>query len=193
MSNAQVQNYRASTTPHIFGSPGEHYWFAIYTRARHEKMVTNQLSHNGVTTFLPLLSQTHRWSDRKKAVQMPLFPGYTFVRTAWTSAAHLEVLKTAGVVGFVGTGRVGIPIPDKQIEDIQTVLQHGVSCAVYPFLRVGQLIRVRGGCLDGVKGRLVTLRGQRSLIISVESVHNSLAISLEGFDIEILPANNSVT
>jgi transcription antitermination factor NusG len=170
----------------VAGTPAGQNWYAIYTRARHEKVVTALLRQKEVTTFLPLLSQMHRWSDRRRLVEVPLFPGYSFVRIAAAPQAYLQVLQTAGVVSFVGNGRAGVPIPDKQIEDIQLVLAHRVPCAIFPFLRVGQRIRVRGGCLDGVEGQLVTLKGDRTLIISVEPILQSLAIRLDGYDVEIL-------
>lgn len=167
-------------------------WYAVYTRSRHEKIVSFLLSQKGINTFLPLLTKTHRWSDRNKAVQVPLFPGYTFVHIPPTPHVHLEVLRTTGVVGFVGNRNVGVAIPDKQIEHIQTILTHRIPCGIYPLLRAGQRVRIRGGCLDGVEGCVVSLKGHRSLVISVESVQHSLAIRLEGYDVDILSASGSV-
>ncbi len=175
----------------VAGAAANHHWYAIYTRARHEKAVATLLRQKDVTTFLPLLSQMHRWSDRSRIVEVPLFPGYSFVRIAAAPQAYLQVLQTAGVVGFVGSGRSGVPIPDKQIEDIQLVLAHRVPCAIFPFHRVDQRIRVRGGCLDGVEGRLVTLKGDRTLVISVEPILQSLAIRIDGYDVEILAHGDS--
>jgi transcription antitermination factor NusG len=168
------------------------HWFALYTRARHEKVVTNSLQQRGLTAFLPFVSQVHRWSDRRKTVQMALFPGYTFVRTANTPESFVHVLATPGIVGFVGAGGRGTPIPEKQIEDIQTVLMQELACAMHPFLRVGQRVRVRGGCLDGVEGLLAAINGNRSLVISVESMPRSIAICIEGYDVEILSATGAV-
>jgi transcription antitermination factor NusG len=168
----------------------EEHWYAVYTRARHEKVVDISLRQKGMTTFLPLVSRSHRWSDRQKVVQVPLFAGYTFAHLAPTAEAYLQVLQTVGVVGFVGTGRRGIPIPDKQIEDIQTVLRKKIPCAIFPFLRVGQRVRIRGGCLNGIEGLLVALKGDRTLVISVESILQSLAIHIEGYDVEILSAGD---
>jgi transcription antitermination factor NusG len=102
------------------------------------------------------------------------------------------VLQTAGVVSFIGNGRCGVPIPDKQIEDIQIVLTHRVPCAIYPFLRVGQRVRIRGGCLDGIEGLLIAFKGDRTLVISVESILQSLAIRIEGYNVEILSSSDSV-
>ncbi|MGB9435226.1 MAG: UpxY family transcription antiterminator [Candidatus Acidiferrum sp.] len=167
-------------------------WYALYTRSRHEKAATASLKEKGLTTFLPLFSRVHRWSDRRKTVEVPFFPSYTFVRTVATPENSVRILQTPGVVGFVGTSRRGIPIPDKQIEDIQTVLAQNIPCAIFPFLRVGQRLRIRGGCLDGIEGRLVTFKGDRSLVISVEPILRSVAIRLDGYDVEILSPNEAV-
>ena len=77
-------------------------WYAIHTRARHEKAVTAQLERIGVTTFLPLVRQTHQWSDRQKTVQCVLFDCYTFVCLEAHTQKHLHILETPGVIGFVG-------------------------------------------------------------------------------------------
>jgi transcription antitermination factor NusG len=174
------------------GVPAEEHWYAVYTRSRHEKAAAALLQQKGVTTFLPLVSRVHRWSDRRKTVQVSLFPGYTFVRVIPTAETYLRVMETAGVVGFVGVGRHGIPIPDKQIEDVQTLLTQNISCAISPFLRVGQRVRIRGGCLDGIEGLLVAFKGDRSLVISIDSIFQSVAIRIEGYDIEILSSGDSV-
>src|ERR1700693_4068701 len=90
-------------------------WFAVRTRSRHEKIVAYQLRNQGVTAFLPLATQIHRWSDRKKIVQVPLFPGYAFVRVVPSSKQYVSVLRVYGVSSFVGVRGEGTPIPDKQI------------------------------------------------------------------------------
>src|SRR5271165_3748255 len=153
-----VLNHLTSTETAIVSALPEEQWYALYLRSRHEKAVAALLEQKGVTTFLPLFSRVHRWSDRRKMVQVSLFPGYTFVRADASPESCVRILQTPGVVSFVGTGRRGIPIPDKQIEDIQTVLTQNIPCAIFPFLRVGQRLRIRGGCLDGIEGRLVTLK-----------------------------------
>jgi transcription antitermination factor NusG len=187
-----VLNYLAATEGAIVPALSEEHWYALYTRSRHEKAVVALLQQKGMTAFLPLCPRVHRWSDRKKTVQVPLFPGYTFVRVDAAPESCVRVLQTPGVVGFVGTGRCGIPIPDRQIEDIRTILTQNIPCAIFPFLRVGQRIRIRGGCLDGIEGRLVTLKGDRSLVISVEPILRSIAIRLDGYDVEILSPSESV-
>ena len=172
------------TIPATFAPWEESRWYAVQTRARHEKKVATQLQGKGVAVYLPLIPQVHRWSDRSKVVQLPLFAGYAFVRTELSPVARLGVLQTAGVISFVGNHGQGIPIPDKEIEDVQALLTHKAPCALYPFLKVGQRVRIRGGCLDGVEGILAALDSKRSVVVSIELIQRSLAVRVEGFDVE---------
>jgi transcription antitermination factor NusG len=159
-------------------------WYAVQTRARHEKKVTTQLQNKGIETFLPLITRIHRWSDRNKKIQLPLFPCYTFLRQDACTCKRFAVLETPGVLGFVGVRGIGLPIPDKEIEDIQTLLAHDVTCTLYPFLKIGQRVRIRGGCLEGVEGILVANNGNRNLIVSMELIQRSMAVRIEGYDVE---------
>jgi transcriptional antiterminator NusG len=159
-------------------------WYAIRTRSRHEKMVAEQLESHGIESFLPLVKRTHKWSDRTKEVELPLFAGYNFVRLALCSPDRLRVLKTHGVAGFVGVRGAGIPIPDAQIENLKTVLLSQIPFNDCPFLSIGQRVRIRGGALDGIEGILEAQKGDRTLVISVEPIHRSLSISVDGYCVE---------
>ncbi len=161
-------------------------WYAIQTRPRHEKKAAAELQNKGVVTFLPLYTEIHRWSDRRKLVEMPLFPCYAFIHMVPSDEVTLRVLRTTGVLGFVGIRGQGLPIPDNQIEDVRKLLACRVPFSPYPFLRAGQRVRIRGGSLDGIEGVLVARKGDRSFIISVELIQRSLAIRIEGFDVEAL-------
>jgi transcription antitermination factor NusG len=173
-----------SPAPGIFAE--ESNWFAIHTVARHEKRVVQQLQETGVVTFLPLMRQIRQWSDRRAAVEVPLFSCYAFVRTAQTSEERLKVLRAPGVLGFVGNDRLGTPIPIAEIENLQTALKEKIPCAVHPFIRVGQRVRVRGGSLDGVEGILLRQGKDQSLIVSVALLQRSVAIRVEGYDVELV-------
>src|SRR5258708_19724484 len=87
---------------------------------------------------------------------------------------RVRVLRTQGVVSFVGVHGTGTPIPDHQIDDIKTLVASRIPYEERPFLHIGQRVRVRGGALDGVQGILVAGSGDRSLGIPVEPIHRSL-------------------
>ena len=158
-------------------------WYAVQTRPKHEKKVAAELKEKSVNAYLPLLAQIHRWSDRRKLVETPLFPGYLFVRAHLEPEFRVSVLRVWGVVNFVGSQREAIPIPDSEIESIQSLLSSKIPLSPYPFLKVGQRVRVRGGALDGLEGILLTNDGKR-LVVSVGAIHRSLSIAIEGYDVE---------
>src|ERR1700692_4679889 len=129
--------------------------FAIHTVAKHEKRVTKQLQDKHVDTFLPLLPEIHRWSDRQAKVAVPLFSCYTFVRIMSLPENRLPVLTTPGVLGFVGTTKAGTPIPDSEIENLKTAIKNHGGCGRHPFITVGARVRIKAGALAGVEGVLV--------------------------------------
>lgn len=159
-------------------------WFAVQTRPRHEKKVSAELQEKGVSAFLPLVSSTRQWSDRRRVVEMPLFAQYVFVRIAQTLQTRVSVLRTNGVTNFVGTRGLGVPIPDEQIERVQAVVTHGIPATPHAFLNVGKRIRIRGGALDGLQGILTAVNGDQTLVVSVELIQRSIAIRIAGFSIE---------
>ena len=161
-------------------------WFAVQTYPRHEKRAASQLALRGVDHYLHLVTQLHQWSDRRKLVELPLFPCYMFVHVPPSAEHHVQVLQVGGVIGFVGDGRRGLPIPEHQIEDIRTLLRNTIALDPYPFLKVGQRVRICGGSLDGIEGILVRRNGMRRLVISVDNLERSFSICVEGLAVEAI-------
>ncbi|MBZ5644074.1 MAG: hypothetical protein LAO19_15035 [Acidobacteriia bacterium] len=142
------------------------------------------LQEKRIFTFLPLLQQMRRWSDRWSKVEIPAFSCYAFVRIVATAEARAKVLRTAGVLGFVGGQGLGASIPDAEIENLRTVFHEGIPCLVHPFLNVGMHVRIRGGALDGVEGILVRQNQDMSLVVSVALLGRSLSIRAEGYNLD---------
>ena len=161
-------------------------WYAVHTRSQHEKAVVNQLERRGIETFLPLISETHRWSDRQKIVHLPLFSCYAFVRIRPLPELWYKVVQTNGVLRIVGVRGTGTPIPESQIESLRTVLSGDVPHVLCPFLQLGQRVRVRGGALDGIEGLLVARNGDRTLVISVEPIQRSIAVRIDQYQVEAI-------
>jgi transcription antitermination factor NusG len=159
-------------------------WFAIQTRARHEKKVRAGLQERGIETFLPLVRQTRLWSDRRKEIEFPLFSCYAFVHIVPTPQTRLAVLNTPGALSFVGVQHRPTPIPRNQIEYLRTAVLNQVPLAEQPFIKLGQRVRIRGGALEGIEGILVAAKSGRRLVLSIEPIERSVSFSIEGYDIE---------
>jgi transcription antitermination factor NusG len=160
-------------------------WFAVETRHRFEKKVVMQLDHKGFPAYLPLLTEQHQWSDRQKAVTIPLFPGYAFVQLDRSRSSCQAVLHTAGLIRFVSFGGTVAEVPHKQIEDLQLLLREKGQFSFRPFVHTGRKARVRGGCLHGLEGILMEREKDR-LVLSIHSIHRSLSIEIHGYELELV-------
>jgi transcription antitermination factor NusG len=158
-------------------------WFAIETKYRFEKKVAVHLKHKGFRVFLPVSTEYHQWTDRLKAITAPLFPGYAFVHLDQSRDFCQAVLRTPGLIRFVSFGGVAATIPRKQVEDLQMLMQQNNSFAEHPFVQAGDRVRLRGGCLHGLEGILVK-QGNDKLVISIQSIQRSLAIEVQGYEME---------
>jgi len=161
-------------------------WFALRTRSRHEKVAAHHLELGGIDTYVPLVSKVNRWSDRKKLVETPLFPGYVFAFLSYTSEQRIRALRSHGVVGFVGPQGQGTPIPSDQIEGVRRIIDNKIDFHQEECLRVGQRVRIRGGCMDGLEGVVINCKGMNTLVISIGVIQRSLCINLDGYSIEVI-------
>ena len=165
-------------------STAESEWYALHTRPRHEKLVVERLMERGVETFLPIITEVHRWADRKRKVQLPLFSCYVFAKFIPNKSERLRVLRVGGVLGLVGSHGEGTSIPDEQIDAVRTVVEGAAPWSSHPFLKIGQRVRIRSGALDGMEGILVSRNGSETLVISVDAIQRSLAVRVEGYQVE---------
>jgi len=184
VSNVQIDFCSTPPVSPPVGMPKESNWYAIHTVARHEKRVARQLEEKRIATFLPLLEQIHRWSDRRCKVEVPLFSCYAFIHVAATAERRQQVLQTQGVLGLVGSESQGTPIPDAEIENLRRAIREKAPCTLHPFVDAGKRVRIRGGSLDGLEGILVGPAGDESLVVSVKLLRRSVSMQVRGYDIE---------
>jgi len=156
---------------------GTERWFAIHVKSRSEKLCAAIMENKGVEGFLPLYERRHRWSDRVKLVELPLFPGYVFCRL--DPRRRLPVLTIPGVLQFVGIGKTPAPIDDGEIANIQTTLRSGLLTEPWRFLEAGQRVRINDGPLAGLEGLLVGTSKRQRLVVSVTLLKRSVAVAIE--------------
>lgn len=145
-----------------------------------------ELAGRGVESYLPLFREVHRWKDRKKLVELPVFPGYVFARFTNTNEYRLRVLKALGVVRILGPGERIEPVPDAEIDSVQRLLSSGVAAFSHPFLREGAWVRVKHGPLTGVEGLLVRVKNQTRLVLSVNLLSQSVATEIDVSDVAVV-------
>ncbi|MBV8550994.1 MAG: UpxY family transcription antiterminator [Acidobacteriaceae bacterium] len=163
-------------------------WYAIRVRTRWEKIVAGALHGKGYDEFLPLYRKCSRWSDRKKEIDCPLFPGYVFCRADLTGRPSM--VTTPGVIGILSFGGKPAIVSDEEIEAVKAVIRSGAQAEPWPYLREGQLVRVGEGALAGLEGVLVRAKSNWRVVLSIEALCRSVAVEIDReYAIPILPAS----
>ncbi len=161
--------------------PNSNRWYAAYTCARHEKRVAQQLEEREVENFLPLYLAVRRWKDRRKELQLALFPGYVFVRMDLRD--RLRVLQLPGVVRFVSFGEVPVPLREGEIETLRQGMANPMRIEPHPYLKIGKRVRVEGGPFWGTEGILVRRRESCRVVVSIDLLMRSVAVEVDEADL----------
>src|SRR5712691_11232380 len=162
----------------------EERWYAAYTCANHEKRVAQQLVERQVEHFLPLYRSVRRWSDRRVQIDLPLFPGYVFVRLALRD--RLRVLQIPSVVRLVGFNGLPTALPDEEMEILRSGLAERLRVEPHPFLTVGRRVRITAGPFDGLQGVLKQKKSNLRVVVSLSLIHRSIAVDLDAADIALI-------
>lgn len=176
---AAMASNREASTP-----PSAAHWYALYTNARHEKVVAKQLTDRRIETFLPLYRSWHRWKDRRKQVELALFPSYVFVRIE--EQQKLPVLKVPGAVQVVSFNGKMAALPEREIEALRNALENEIYAEPCPYLKVGRKVRVVRGPMEGAEGVLSRKKDKCRVVISVDVLMRSVAVEVDATDLEAI-------
>jgi transcriptional antiterminator RfaH len=153
-------------------------WFVAYTKPRHEKKLAARLTQIGINTFLPVMKSIRIWKDRKKRIDMPLFPSYLFIYLT-DIQSYYDGLKTDGCIYYLKTGTEIARVSDKIIDNIRMLIDNNVSLKVInEQFHPGQEIMIKQGALAGLNGEVVQVNGCKSLLIRVKLLQRNLLVTL---------------
>ncbi len=160
------------------GVTREKQWFALYTRARAEKKVFDELQKVGIAAFLPLIKKERKWSDRKKIIDAPLFNSYVFVSVDVHD--YYQALNVYGAVRFVTFEGKPVPIPEKQIQAIRRYIDDPLSADDQAaVLETGQMVTIKSGPMEGLIGQLVGFRNKTRLMVHIDAVGQTICVHIE--------------
>jgi len=179
-AKAQVVDVPAA----VSGNPGGANWYALYTAPRHEKSVAGHMERRGIPCFLPVYRSVRLWKDRRKELDLVLFPGYVFVRIALRN--RLQVLQLPGAVRLVAHNGQPAALPEDEIETLRNRLVHSRSLQPHPYLRVGRRVRVRSGPLQGLEGVIVRRKDRCRIVFSIDLIMRSIAVEVDEPDVELV-------
>jgi transcription termination/antitermination protein NusG len=154
-------------------------WHVINTRCHHEAQVAQRLTRKGLEIFFPRVTVPSRRQDRKVHINLPLFPGYLFVRHSLEADAYLEIIKVPGVAKILGCSGRFTPVPPETIDSIKVALNSPRPCAPHAYVKRGRMVRIATGPLAGVVGIIVARKEkERKVVVNVELFRRAMAVEL---------------
>ena len=153
------------------------HWIAVYTKARHEKVVHEQLDKKNIEVFLPLIRSKRRWSDRIKWVNIPLFSSYVFARIELKN--HLYVLQTTGVHHIIRFKDEIAVIPNDQIQAIKLMLEGGYTPESTDYFVVGDEAEIIVGPMKGIKGIISRIDGDDKFVLKIDAIKHAIIVHID--------------
>jgi transcription antitermination factor NusG len=159
-------------------------WHAVYVRSRAEKKAHTDLQIKDIETFLPLQRKLRQWSDRKKWVEMPLIPGYLFVRIS--RKEYDTIFQSSYVVSYVRFEGTAAIIPENQIDYLKMMLNDDKEIEIsQENFAPGQMIEVVSGPLIGLRGKLIRNKGKSKVAVELQQLGYTAMVEIKAENIRI--------
>lgn len=157
-------------------------WYALYTCPRHEKRVAEQIKRRSFSCFLPLYRSMRRWKDRRKELELALFPGYVFVHMV--PEDRLQILQVPGAVRLVSFNGKPAALPEEEIQALRNRLSGTTRVEPHPYMRKGRRVHVRSGPMQGLEGIIVRRKDSCRVVFSIDLIMRSVAVEVDESDLE---------
>jgi len=162
-------------------------WYAVYAQIHHEGKVYSRLLAKSFECLLPQMERWSRRRDRRKRIQVPIFPGYLFVRAVLDNYEQVRILQTPGVVRIVSNKDGPLPVPDEQMSSLVSLLDSASVLTVHPYLQEGMRVRIANGPLYGCLGILVRKKNEKArLVVAIDIIQQAVSVELSEEDVEPL-------
>jgi transcription antitermination factor NusG len=158
-------------------------WFALAVKPRHDKAVARSLESKGFQTFVPLFRRRRHYSERYKDSELPLFPGYVFCR--FNAMFRLPVVITPGITQILGNGSQPVPLAETEISSLRTAIRAQLPVQPFPYLQVGQRVRIEEGVLSGVEGIVIQLKQSMRLVLSITLLQRSVLLEVDRVGVSV--------
>jgi transcription antitermination factor NusG len=156
-------------------------WHLLHTKSRQEKLLADELQRMGIDHFLPLITQNRLYGKRKFKVELPLFPGYVFLRGSIEDAYQASRTRVARIIEVVDQAHL-----QWELANLSMALSTDVSLDPFPFLKKGLRVEVRSGPLRGLQGLIEHRLATDRLVLQIELLGRAMSLEVDGAELEPL-------
>ncbi len=154
-------------------------WFALYTKPRHEFKALEQLKEIEIETYLPTITLTKQWSDRKKKVTEPLFKSYIFIHS--NEVERNKALTREAIIKTIYFNGKPAVIPEQEMESIKKMLESPEKIHVFSGIVKGVIVKIESGPFEGIEGIVNTVSdSENTLSVSIQLLNRTVSVSIPG-------------
>jgi len=159
-------------------------WYVLFVRSNQERQVARHLQSRNLEHYLPCYCSVRDWKDRRVTLEMPLFPGYVFVRLCLPE--KVKAITVPNVVGLLGTRDTPSSISNEEIHRIRMGVEYGNAepCA---YLKQGDRVRITSGVMAGLEGMLVRRQNGMRMVIALDSIGRAFRVEVDASCLRPIP------
>ena len=123
------------------------HWYVVRTEPRSENAAASELRRAGFEALLPSVKTPH---PRTGDSEIPLFPGYLFLKCDMESAPQLITL-APHVSGWVSFGGTVPPLPEEFVPSLMQRLESiGQEGGLWRRFSKGEIVQIAAGNVEGL-------------------------------------------
>ena len=152
-------------------------WLALRTKSRHEHVVERSLRQRDIINYLPKRCVTRRSKQGARSVELPLFPGYVFVKPRLNQYESIHYVR--GSLGLVVSCGKPATLPERDMASVRALVDSGVVLDNGDELIPGKRVRIVDGPFTGVEGELIQTKRRHALVINIGLVGRSIRVEVD--------------
>lgn len=158
-------------------------WYVLHTKSRFERVAYDGLKKKSIDAFLPRMRVKSRRRDRRIILNVPLFPGYLFVKTDLYPERHLDILKTVGAVRLIGNKDGPVPVSDQTVDALKIMVSVGDPITTGTRFKKGDPVMVIRGPFTGVEGIFSRYRGKDRVLVNIDALGQFAGVEIHESDV----------
>jgi transcription antitermination factor NusG len=145
---------------------------------KHEKKVAGQLTENGLTNYLPMLTTVKSRYEKMKCLRVPMFPSYVFIYLNHAKE-YFDGLNMKGVLYYVRFGGLVARIADSIVEDLKLVSEFGKNVEVSPAeFQQGQILTIGEGPLAGLNCEVIRYKNEEKILVRLTLLRRNVVMEM---------------
>jgi transcription antitermination factor NusG len=151
-------------------------WHVVYTKPKSERKVATSISNMGLESYLPLQKVIRQWSDRKKSIEMPLFPNYVFVKV--DSETRVRLYSINELIRFVSIERRPVIVRENEIQTLKKVLNEGNEVSNEEYFQNGMKVRIKHGQFEGLEGVIIKKSSSTRILLRIDGLMKAYSFNI---------------